>query len=194
MTHRRSGRDAGPATNLLARWRSGDGAARDALLDLLYDELRRIAELQLRGERVVTIQATGLVHEVYLRLIGQRSLPATDRHEFLMFVARMMRRVLVDLARARRALKRGGGHTTMALPADDQLALEPELDLVRLDEALTELGELDPEQARLVELRYFAGLSIEDTAATLGVSPATVKREWATARVWLRRELQADSR
>lgn len=183
--------DPGEVTRLLARWRAGDEAARDALLAVVYAELRRLASHKLRGERALTIQATGLVHEVYLRVIGQRSVPATDRGEFFSFAARMMRRVLVDRARARHAQKRGGkdAELQITLPADEALAAEPQVELIRLDEALSALAELDPEQARLVELRYFAGLSIPDTAAALGVSEATVKREWATARAWLRREL-----
>lgn len=187
------GTGAGDATQLLARWREGDAVARDALLELLYTELRHIAGRQIRAERrVVTLQATGLVHEVYLRVIGQRNVPAADRGEFFAFAAQMMRRVLVDHARARQAQKRGGNEQHITLSTESELAAEPQLDLVQLDQALDALAQLDPDQARLVELRYFAGLTIADTAATLGVSEATVKREWALARAWLRRELMAE--
>ena len=181
----------GEATQLLALWRDGDAAARDRLLQLVYGELRQIAARHVaRERREVTIQATSLVHEVYLRLIGQRSVPATDRGEFFGFAAQMMRRVLVDQARARQAAKRGGKEAAITLPTEEGVAEEPGLDLVRLDEALSRLAELDPAQARLVELRYFAGLTIPDTAAALGVSPATVKREWTMARAWLKRTIE----
>jgi RNA polymerase sigma factor (TIGR02999 family) len=183
----------GPVTELLARWRDGDAAARDALLEQVYGELRRLAQAQFRRERADhTLQATGLVHEAFVRMVGQHSIPAADRGQFFALAARMMRRVLIDHARARRAGKRGGGEAMITL-GDEHQAPDPAVDLLRLDEALAALAELDPDQARLVELRYFAGLTIEDTAEALGVSPATVKREWTTARAWLRRELARDA-
>lgn len=183
----------GEVTELLARWRDGEAAARDALIELVYDELRRIAQRQFRHERGDhTLQATGLVHEAYARLVGQRAVPAADRGQFFAIAARMMRRVLVDHARARRANKRGGGQTPITLDDEHEPAADGAVDLVRLDEALAALAALDPEQARLVELRYFAGLTIEATAEVLGVSAATVKREWTTAKAWLRRELARD--
>jgi len=184
----------GDVTELLARWRDGEMAARDALLAIVYDELRRIAQRQFRRERDDhTLQPTGLVHEAFVRLVGQHVVPASDRGQFFAVAAQMMRRILVDHARARRASKRGGGEAPITLVDEHQVSVDRGIDLVRLDEALHALAELDPEQARLVELRYFAGLTIEDTAAALGVSPATVKREWATAKAWLRRELAGDA-
>ena len=183
----------GAVTELLARWRDGEVAARDALIDVVYDELRRIAGRQFRGERAGhTLEPTGLVHEAFARLVGQRTVPAADRGQFFAIAARMMRRVLVDHARARRARKRGGGEAPVTLGDAHDVAAGGEVDLLRLDEALAGLAAIDPEQARLVELRYFAGLTIEDTAVALGVSPATVKREWTTAKAWLRRELAED--
>ena len=180
----------GEVTELLARWRDGEMAARDALLAVVYDELRRIAERQFRRERAGhTLQATGLVHEAFMRLVGQHAVPAADRGQFFGVAAQMMRRILVDHARGRRASKRGGGDAMITLDDELHVPAERGIDLVRLDEALQALAQLDPDQARLVELRYFAGLTIEDTAEALGVSPATVKREWTTAKAWLRREL-----
>lgn len=184
----------GAVTQLLSRWRDGDVAARDALLTLVYDELRRLAQRQFRHERSDhTLQATGLVHEAFVRLVGQHTVPAADRGQFFAVAAQMMRRILVDHARARRAGKRGGGAALITLSDDHPLPDERAVDLVRLDEALAALAQLDPDQARLVELRYFAGLTIEATADVLGVSPATVKREWTTAKAWLRRELARDA-
>lgn len=180
----------GTVTQLLARWREGEVAARDALLAQVYDELRRLAQRQFRFERSDhTLQATGLVHEAYVRLIGDQAVAATDRGHFFALAAQTMRRILVDHARARRAGKRGGGEAMITLSDEVAAPDERSVELLRLDDALAELAKLDPDQARLVELRYFAGLTIEDTAAALGVSPATVKREWATAKAWLRREL-----
>lgn len=184
----------GPVTELLARWRDGEPAARDALLALVYDELRRLAQRQFRHERSNhTLQATGLVHEAFVRLVGQHTVPAADRGQFFAVAAQMMRRVLVDHARARRAGKRGGGEALITLSDELHAPDDRAVDLIRLDEALAALAALDPEQARLVELRYFAGLTIEQTAEALGVSPATVKREWTTAKAWLRRELARDA-
>jgi len=183
----------GDVTQLLARWRDGEVAARDALLAEVYGELRRIAQRQFRGERGDhTLQATGLVHEAFVKLVGQHSIPAADRGQFFAVAAQIMRRILVDHARGKRAGKRGGGAPVLEL-ADDLVAAERGVDLIKLDEALAALAEIDPEQAKLVELRYFAGLTIEDTADALGVSPATVKREWTTAKAWLRRELARDA-
>lgn len=186
-------RGMGDVTQLLARWRDGEVAARDALLAEVYGELRRIAQKQFRGERGDhTLQATGLVHEAFAKLVGQHAIPAADRGQFFAVAAQIMRRILVDHARSKRAEKRGGGVAAIEL-VDDQVAVERGVDLIRLDEALAALTLIDPEQARLVELRYFAGLTIEDTADALGVSPATVKREWTTAKAWLRRELTRDA-
>jgi RNA polymerase sigma factor (TIGR02999 family) len=181
-------------TGLLVAWSEGDAAALDALLPIVYAELRRQARRALRREAEGhTLQPTALVHEAYLKLVDQRPDRWQGRAQFFGIAARCMRQVLVDAARTRRAAKRGGGARPITLSDAEQLVAAPaELagdDVLALDEALTRLAALDPEQARLVELRYFAGLTLDDTAATLGVSPATVSREWTVARRWLRREL-----
>lgn len=177
-------------TALLVAWGAGDRAALDALLPIVYAELRRQAQRALRREAEGhTLQATALVHEAYLRPAGQHPKQWEGRTQFFGVAARCMRQVLVDAARARKAAKRGGGHVVTLADADAAGAPETGLDVLALDEALERLAAMDPEQARLVELRYFAGLTIDDTAAALGVSPATVSREWSVARRWLRREL-----
>ena len=181
-------------TGLLIAWSEGDGAALDTLLPIVYAELRRQARRALRREAPGhTLQPTALVHEAYLRLVDQRPDRWQGRAQFFGIAARCMRQVLVDAARTRRASKRGGGARPVTLGGAEELVVAPAEatgdDVLALDEALTRLAALDPEQARLVELRYFAGLTIDDTAATLGVSPATVSREWTVARRWLRREL-----
>ena len=167
--------------------------ASSELLPLVYAELRRQAQRALRHERENhTLQATALVHEAWLRLDGQLDARWESRSQFLAVAAQMMRRVLVDHARTRRALKRGGGEMQVTL-GDAVNAATPSngVDVLALDEALERLSAMDPRKARLVELRYFAGLSIPDAAAALGVSQATVIRDWAVARMWLRRELEA---
>jgi len=176
-------------TELLALWSKGDGDAREKLLPVVYNELRILARKCLGGQRHdQTLQSTALVHEAYLRLVNVNEVQWADRAHFFAVAAQMMRRILVDHARARHAAKRGGGQVTLML--DDAVALPKQrnVDLLALDAALTELAELDARQSQIVELRFFAGLSIEDTARVLAISPATVKREWATARAWLRRE------
>ena len=180
-------------TELLRAWGAGDSGASDELVPLLYTELRRQARLALRKERAGhTLQATALVHEAWLRLDGQHESRWESRNQFLAVAAQMMRRVLVDHARTRRALKRGGGGTLVTLgDAAHAVAPNDQVDVIALDEALARLAILDPRKARLVELRYFAGLSIPEAATALGVSLATVGREWAVARMWLRRELEA---
>ena len=179
-------------TELLHAWGTGDAAASDALVALVYTELRRQARRALRREGVGhTLQATALVHEAWLRLDGQHRAHWESRAQFLAVAAQMMRRVLVDHARTRRALKRGGGETQLTLgDAAHAVATTENVDVLALDDALARLATLDPRKARLVELRYFAGLSIPEAAAALGVSQATVGREWAVARMWLRRELE----
>jgi len=179
-------------TELLRAWGAGDARASDALVPLVYAELRRQAQRALRRERDGhTLQATALVHEAWLRLDGQRDARWESRSQFLAVAAQVMRRVLVDHARTRRAQKRGGGATQVTLGDAEQVAAGGGVDVLALDDALARLAELDPRKARLVELRYFAGLSIPEAAAALGVSQATVGREWAVARMWLRRELDA---
>jgi len=179
-------------TELLHAWGAGDAKASEALVPLVYDELRRQARRALRREGVGhTLQATALVHEAWLRLEGQHEARWESRTQFLAVAAQMMRRVLVDHARTRRALKRGGGGTQVTLgDAANEVAMSDGVDVLALDDALSRLAVLDPRKARLVELRYFAGLSIPEAATAMGVSQATLGREWAVARMWLRRELE----
>jgi RNA polymerase sigma factor (TIGR02999 family) len=181
-------------TELLRAWAAGDAQATDSLVRLVYGELRRQARLALRHEGgSQTLQPTALVHEAWLRLGDQHDARWESRTQFFAVAAQMMRRVLLDHARTRRALKRGGGTMQISLVgvgAADNRTLDA-VDLIALDEALTRLAALDPQKARLVDLRYFAGLSIPEAAEVLGVSTATVGREWAVARMWLRRELDA---
>ena len=182
-----------PVTNLLARWRSGDESALDALLPLVYDELRRIARRYLSDERGGhTLQATALVHEAYLRLVDQSPLGIESRTQFFGIAARLMRQILVDHARSRRASKRGGGKL-ISLDESAEISPQKDLDLIALDDALNELARLDERQARIVELRFFAGLSIEETSRVLAVSAVTVTRSWTNARLWLCRELTRGS-
>jgi RNA polymerase sigma factor (TIGR02999 family) len=188
-----NGYPAQPVTELLRAWGAGDAGASEALVPLVYAELRRQARRALRREREGhTLQATALVHEAWLRLDGQHDVPWESRTQFLAVAAQMMRRVLVDHARTRRALKRGGGGGTQVTlsEADHAVAAPDAVDVLALDDALARLAILDPRKARLVELRYFAGLSIPEAAAALGISQATVIRDWAVARMWLRRELE----
>ena len=187
-----SPRSATGVTELLVAWSAGDGEALDALLPLVYGELRRQAEQAMRHEAAGhTLQPTALVHEAYLRLVDQAHVSVHDRSQFFGIAARCMRQVLVDHARARHAAKRGGAQRAVTIGDADAMATEPAAEVLAVHVALERLAALDPEQARLVELRYFGGLTIEETAGVLGVSPATVKREWAIARAWLRRELSA---
>jgi RNA polymerase sigma factor (TIGR02999 family) len=176
-------------TGLLAEWRAGDPAALESLIPLVYGELHRIAHGYLRSERKGhTLQSTALVNEAYLRLVAQGPGQIENRAHFLGVAAHLMRQILVDYARAQRTAKRDGGRRVELDEALHPLQVA-DVDVLALDEALTGLAQLDPEQSRIVEMRFFGGLSSEETAAVLGVSPATVKREWATARAWLSREL-----
>lgn len=182
-------------SRLLAAWGQGDAAALPGLLPLVYDELRRLADSYLRRERDShTLQPTALVHEAFLRLLGQPpQLAETEsRAHFFGIAAQVMRQVLVDHARAHAAAKRGGAWQRISLTAAQCAAADDphEIELLALDQALTRLAAFDPQLARLVELRYFADLTIAETAQVLGVSSATVKREWQTARTWLQRELR----
>ena len=173
-------------TDLLARWSGGDLNAREALIPLVYDELRRLARSFLARQRPDhTLQSTALVHEAYMRMVGHTSVHFENRGHFFAVAAQLMRRILVDHARKHNAAKRGGKNVTLVL--DDGLAVPAgsEIDLAGLDDSLNTLAELDPRQANIVEMRFFAGLSIDETAKVLGISPATVKREWMTARTWL---------
>jgi RNA polymerase sigma-70 factor (ECF subfamily) len=178
-------------TSLLLAMREGDASAANELIPLVYNELRRLAGHYMRGERPGhTLQATALVHEAYLRLIDQTRVEFQNRSHFFAMAAQQMRRILVDHARARQAGKRGGKGER--LPFND-VVVGPEaeqVDIVALDDALQTLAKVDPQQSRIVELRYFGGLSIEEAAAALGISPATVKRDWNMAKAWLYQELR----
>lgn len=179
-------------TLVLLRWRDGDQAALDALIPLVYDEMRRIAANYLRGELPGhTLQPTALAHEAYFRLIDQRSVTWQNRAHFLALAAQAMRRILADHARRRGALKRGGGAARISVDDADVAADERAVDIQELDTALEDLARLEPRQSRVVELRFFGGLSIEECAEVLGVSQATVKRDWLVARAWLYRKLRA---
>jgi RNA polymerase sigma factor (TIGR02999 family) len=180
-------------SRLLEDWRQGNQQARDALIPLVYDELRRLARRYLRRERPDhTFQSAALVHEAYLRMAQQDAIPLNNRAHFFAVAAQLMRHILVDHARNRRAAKRGGGDAKLTLDTGIALPSKPDVDLVVLDDALTRLAELDPRQSRIIEMRFFGGLSLEETAAVLDISLATVKREWASARAWMRRELSKD--
>jgi RNA polymerase sigma factor (TIGR02999 family) len=177
-------------SRLLARVPPGDAAALGKVLPLIYTELHAVAERALRGRRDQTLQATALLHEAYLRLANQREIQWKNRAHFIGVAATVMRRVLIDYVRATKAQKRGGEagrvHLHSGLADADP---DDALDLETLDGALSRLAELDARQARIVELRFFGGLSVEDTAEILDLSTATVKREWASAKAWLRREM-----
>jgi len=177
-------------TQLLIAWNRGDQQARDELIQHIYDELRRIAGGYLRRERPDhTLQPTALVNETYLRLIDQSRVNWQNRAHFFGAAARLMRQVLINHAEARRAAKRGGEAERVSLSDVDHFSVGQDVDLLALNEALRNLERIDPQQGQIVELRYFSGLTIEEIAEVIGVSPATVKREWSTARAWLRREL-----
>jgi RNA polymerase sigma-70 factor, ECF subfamily len=185
-----------PVSELLSRWSEGDLSARDALVPLIYDELRRIARrcLAAKGSDH-TLQPTALVHEAYMRLIRQDSVNCTDRVHFFAMAAKIMRQILIDYARKTAAAKRGGNAVTVTLdeaPEAADRAKKNTLDVIALDDAMTQLALLDPRQCRIVELRFFGGLSIEETAQVVEISPATVKREWATARLWLHRSINTN--
>jgi len=178
---------------LLRRWRDGDSDALHRLLPLVYEELRRVARHHMRGERAAeTLQTTALIHEAYLRLVEQPVKDAQNRSHFVAVASHLMRQILVDHARERLALKRHGGYR-VTLSEDLAMSAPLDVDVLAIEEALLRLGQLDPQQARVVELRYFGGLSIHETAGVLGVSEATVKRDWATARAWLHREIRQSS-
>lgn len=177
-------------TQLLARWRAGERQALDSLMPLVYDELRKLARYYVARERPGhTLQTTALVHEAYVRLVGQSPPEWKNRAHFFGVSARLMRQILVDHARANLAEKRGGGALKVTLDGDLVSGLGKDLDVLALDQALDALTKLNPQQSQIVELRFFSGLSIEDTAEVLNISPATVKRNWTAARAWLFREI-----
>jgi RNA polymerase sigma factor (TIGR02999 family) len=177
-------------TNLLVRWSEGDDAALEKLTPYVYDELRRLAQSYLRNERPDhTLQATALVHEAYLQLLGMQQIEWKDRGQFIALAAQMMRRILVDHARKHAAQKRGGGEYKVSLSIAQAISSERDVNLVALDEALQRLSEIDPKRSQIVELRFFGGLSIEETADLLKVSTPTIERDWRVARAFLRREL-----
>ncbi|HEX4684963.1 MAG TPA: sigma-70 family RNA polymerase sigma factor [Gemmatimonadaceae bacterium] len=185
-------RTAADVTELLVLWSNGDAAALDRLMPLVYAECRRIAARQMRREREDhTLSPTALVNELYLRLVDQQRTTWKDRAHFFGIAGHLMRRILVDHARARLTAKRGG-HMTVSLDGAGELPdSNGASDVLALDEALGRLGAHDPEQQRVVELRFFAGLTVEETAEVLGRSPRTIKREWQHAKAWLHRELRS---
>lgn len=181
------------ATQLLLRWRSGDEAALQALIPLVYRDLRLAAHRCLRAERSDhTLQSTELVHEVYLRLAADHPLPTENRAHFVAIAARLMRQILVDYARRRSAAKRGPQYK-VELDASFDLPQQESVDVVALDDALNRLSRRDLQQEKIVEMRFFGGLTVEETAAALEISPATVKRDWNMAKAWLMREVGRDS-
>ncbi len=186
--------DPRDVTSLLLAWSHGDAAARDDLIPLVNGKLHDLARHYLRGERRGhTLQPTALVNEVYLRLVDRNRVSWSDRAHFFAFAASSMRRILVDHARTRRSQKRGGSARRVTLGEAEAIAGRKEVDLIDLDRALTALGALDERQARLVELRYFGGLTISETAEALGVGTATVNRDWVTAKAFLYRQLSGSS-
>ena len=176
-------------TQLLLAWERGDEAARDELIPLVYDALRRIARHHLRGERAGhTLQTTALINEAYLKLIEQ-SVPWQSREHFFGIAARLMRQILVDYARARQRVKRGGDRQQISLKSDVEIVDGQGADLLALNEALETLAEVDPQKSQIVELRFFGGLTIEETAHVMGISTPSVERGWRAARAWLHTEL-----
>jgi RNA polymerase sigma factor (TIGR02999 family) len=182
-------------TVLLADWSRGDRTALNQMLPLVYAELRRVAARQLRSERADhTLAPTALVHEVYIRLVDQRSVDWQNRAHFFGVAAQVMRRILVDHARRHGASKRGEGVRCVSIEEAKEVAASNEIPILGLDDALTRLEQIDPDLAKIVELRAFGGLTIEDAAHVLSVSPSTVKRDWRTAKAWLNREFGGEVR
>ena len=184
-------RPAHSVTKLLIKWSDGDKAALDELMPLVYDTLRKLAASYLRRERGDhTLQPTALVHEAYARLVDQQSSSWENRTQFFGMAARLMRNILVDYARERLAAKRGGEQIRLSLGKAERVAGKSDVEIVALDDALNELAAVKPDHARIIELRFFGGLTIEETAEAMGLSHATVERDWAFARAWLRSEMK----
>jgi RNA polymerase sigma factor (TIGR02999 family) len=180
-------------TELLQKWKSGDQESLRILLPLVYRELRRLAQHHLRGERDEhTLQGTALVHEAYLRLVQPGASRIENRGHFFALASQIMREILVDYARSRKAAKRDGG-SRVTLEEAAELSVSKSVDLLALDDALRQLSQMNPRQSRILELRFFGGLSLEETAKFLGVSVATVERDWTVARAWLYREISGSS-
>jgi RNA polymerase sigma factor (TIGR02999 family) len=180
----------GEVTQLLINWSKGDETALNQLIPLIEAELRRLARRYMRRERPDhTLQTSALINEAYLRLVSQQDIEWQDRGHFLAVAAQAMRHILIDHARSYQSQKRGGGHK-FTLDDIAEFSEQRAAELIALDEALINLAAIDPRKSQIVELRYFGGLSIEETAETLGISPATVIREWRSARVWLRRAIE----
>ena len=180
-------------TALLLAWGDGDESALARLIPIVHDELYRIARACMAGEKGDhTLQATALVNEAYLRLIKTQGMNWQSRAHFLAMAARLMRRILVDFARSKQYLKRGGGAVNVSLDRDVALSVEPGRDLVALDDALAALAKVDERKSRVIELRFFGGLSVNETAEALQVSPETVMRDWKMAKAWLLRQLRSD--
>ena len=180
-------------TAILLKWREGDESALDQLVPIVHNELRRIARRCMAGERAGhSLQATALVNEAYLRLIDVQHVDWQNRAHFLAMSARLMRRILVDYARSKGYQKRGGGAMKVTFDEGLPVAVEPALDLVALDDALKALATVDERKGRVIELRFFGGLSVEETANVLAVSPETVMRDWKLAKAWLMRELRGE--
>lgn len=185
---------AAEVTLLLQKWQDGHPEALDALIPLVYRKLRRLAHAHLRNERSDhTLQTGALVNEAYLRLVGLNPPHWESRTHFFAIAGRLMRQILVDYARRHRAGKRGAGACRVSLDEVSEPAREPQVDVVALDEALDSLTTIDPRQARVVELRFFAGMSLQEISAALGIAPATVQRDWTAARAWLHREMSRNS-
>ena len=187
---RKPGATTQDVTRLLLAWRQGDQAALEKLIPLVYEDLRRLAHRQLWGERRNrSLQTTELVHETYVRLVDSGKVQWQNRAHFLGVAAQLMRRILVDAARSRRALKRGGEHQRVSLDEGLTIAETPNIDLIALDDALNAFSFVDQRRSRVVELRFFGGLSVEETAEVLDVSPETVMRDWKVAKAWLLKEM-----
>ena len=182
-------------SQLLQCWLGGDRQALDTLLPLVYKELRRLAHFQLRNERPNhTLQSAALVHEAYLRLVGMNSPQWESRTHFFAIAAQLMRQILVDYARRHRAAKRGGSICKLSLEDATMASRRKDVDVVALDDALKTLAKMDPRQGRVVELRFFAGLSLEEISEAMEIAPATVQRDWTAARAWLHREISRSCR